>query len=203
MLLLLWVTALTASLPKLQEGNVPSGPVSGREGAFAILEVQVSAAGNVTDAVEIGGAAEIADLLRQHVVEWRFEPARTESDEPVASTVLVALVNRAPALAGSIPPLPKTPRPAEASSETPYPERIAMPPLPPQASLPGVVLLEVEVGKDGGVASAAVVRTSDGFDGVALDTIESWKFAPATQNGVSVAARAYILFAFRPPRRLP
>jgi TonB family protein len=201
--LLLLVAVLTASLPKLQQGNVPSAPVSGREGAFATLEVRVSAAGNVTDAVEIGGVAEIANLLRRHVIDWRFEPATNERAEPVASTVLVALVNRAPALVGSIPPLPRTPRPAEASSETPYPERMTMPPLPPQASLPGVVLLEVEVGKDGGVASADVVGSSDGFDGVALDTISSWKFAPATQNGVSVAARAYILFAFRPPRRLP
>jgi TonB family protein len=200
---LLMFTALTGALPRLQEGRVPSGPVSGREGAFAILEIQISAAGIVTDAVEIGGVAAIADLVRQHVVEWRFEPARNERDEPVASTVLVALVNRAPALVGSIPPLPRTPRPAEASSEIPYPERIAMPPLPPQSSLSGVVLLEVEVGKDGEVAAADVVRSSDGFDGVALDTIESWKFAPATRNGTAVAARAYVLFAFRPPPRLP
>jgi TonB family protein len=203
MLELLLVAALTASLPKLREGTVLEGPVSGREGAFAILEVRVSAAGSVTDAVEIGGAAPIADLLRQHVVEWRFEPARNDRDEPVASAVLVALVNRAPALAGAIPPFPRTPRPAEALAEIPYPERMAMPPLPPQARLPGVVLLEVEVGKDGEVASADVFGSSDGFDGVALDTISSWKFTPATRNGASVAGRAYILFAFRPPRRLP
>jgi hypothetical protein len=38
------------------------------------------------------------------LVDWRFEPASNERDEPVASAVLVALVNRAPALVGSIPP---------------------------------------------------------------------------------------------------
>jgi TonB family protein len=203
MLQLLFLAVLTASLPKLREGNVPSGPVSGREGAFAILEIQVSARGEVTDAVELGGAAPIADLVRQYVVDWRFEPARNDRDEPVALRVLVAFVNRAPALVGSIPPLPKAPRPAEASSEIPFPERMAMPPLPPQASLPGAVLLEVEIGKDGEVASADVARSSDGFDGVALDTIGSWKFAPATRNGTAVAARAYVLFAFRPTPRLP
>ncbi len=198
MLKALLLAALTASLPKLKEGNVPSAHVSGREGAFAILEVQISAAGRVTDAIQLAGAAPIGDLVRQHVVGWRFEPARNERDEPVSSTVLVALVNRAPALGGSIPPLPKTPRPVEASSAIAYPERIAMPPVPPQASQSAVVLLEVEVGKDGDVASADVVGSSDGFDGIALDTIRSWKFAPATRNGATVAARAYVLFAFRP-----
>jgi TonB family protein len=78
-----------------------------------------------------------------------------------------------------------------------------MPPVPPQASQPAVVLLEVEVGKDGDVSSADVVGSSNGFDGIALDTIESWKFAPAIRDGATVAARAYVFFAFRPPRRLP
>ena len=202
-MLLLWMaTMLTASLPKLLEGGIPSAPVSGREGGFALIAVHVSAAGTVTDAIEVGGTAAIAELMREHVTAWRFEPARNEIDEPVASTVLVAVVNRAPALAGSVPPLPKAPKPAEASSEMPFPERMAMPVLPPQARLPGVVLLEVAVGEDGGVASAEVARSSDGFDGVALDTIESWKFAPATRNGTAVAARAYVLFGFRPPPRM-
>jgi TonB family protein len=203
MLRVLLATTLTASsLPRLQEGLVPSAPVSGREGGVAILEVHVSAAGSVTDTVELGGVALIAKLMREHVADWRFEPARNETGEPVPSTVLVAVVNRAPAMVGSIPPLPKTPRPTEASSELPFPERIAMPALPPQAGLPGVVLLEVAVGKDGEVASAEVVRSSDGFDGVALDTIEGWKFGPATRNGAAVTARAYVLFSFRPPPRL-
>jgi TonB family protein len=199
-MLLLWMAmAWTASLPKLQEGRVPEAPLSGREGGYAILEIQVSADGRVTRAVELGGVSAIAELMREHVAGWRFEPARSQSNEPVASTVLVVAVNRAPALAASIAPLPKAPRPAEASSELPFPERMAMPLLPPQARFPGVVLLEVTVGEDGEVASAEVAGPSDNFDGVALDTIESWKFAPATRNGTAVAARAYVLFSFRPP----
>jgi protein TonB len=202
MLTLLLLTALTVSLPKLQEGPVPSEPISGREGAFAILEVHVSAAGTVEGAVEVGGAAPIAQLMRESVVNWRFEPARNESDEAVGSKVLLVVVTRAPALGGSVPPLPKAPRPAEASSEIPFPERIPMPELPPQARFPGVVLLEVEIGEEGEVASARVARSSDSFDGVALDTIKSWKFAPATRNGTPIPARAYVLFSFRPPLRL-
>ena len=201
-MLLLWIAVLTASLPKLLEGAIPEAPLSGREGGFALLAVRVSTTGTVTETIEVGGAAAIAELVREHVTAWRFEPARNELDEAVPSTVLVAVVNRAPALAGSIPPFPKTPRPAETPSEMPFPERMAMPVLPPQARLPGVVLLEVAVGEDGEVASADVARSSDGFDGVALDTIESWKFAPATRNGTAVAGRAYVLFGFRPPPRM-
>ncbi len=201
MLPLSLVVALSASLPKLREGEVPPA-LSGREGGFAILEIHVSAAGAVTDTIELGGAAPITTLMSDHVTDWRFEPATSERGEPVASAVLVVVVNRAPALVGAIPPLPKSSRPAETSPGIPFPERIAMPELPPQASFPGVVLLEVDVGEDGEVASAKVVRSSDGFDGVALDTIESWTFAPATRNGTNVAARAYVLFGFRPPPRL-
>jgi TonB family protein len=203
MLLLLLVTVLTASLPTLMDGPVPLDPISGREGAFAILEIQVSAAGTVTNVVELGGAAPIARLMRDHVVNWRFEGARNESGEAIESKVLFVVMNRAPTLGGSIPPLPKAPRPTEASSELPFPEKIAMPELPPQARFPGVVLLEVEVGEGGKVTFAKVVRSSGGFDGVALDTIGSWKFAPATRNGTAVAARAYAFFSFRPPPRLP
>jgi TonB family protein len=190
---------LSASLPKLQEGAVPSDPVSGRDGAFALLEVDVSPAGTIVDIVELGGLAPMADLMREHVAGWHFEPARNERDEPSESKVLVAVVNRSPALAGAFPPMPKTPRPAEASEDLPFPERMAMPPVPAQARFSGLVLLELVVDEDGKVASSEVVRSSDGFDGVALDTIQSWEFAPAERDGTAVPARAYVLFSFRPP----
>jgi TonB family protein len=202
MLTLLCTAALGVSLPKLQDGTVPMDPVSGREGAFTILEVRVSPAGTIAGVTELGGLTAIADLMREHIAGWRFEPARNEGNEPIPSSVLVAVVNRAPALGGAIPPLPKTPRPAEASADIAFPKRIAMPLLPPQASVPGTVLLEVEVREDGSVHSAKAIRSSGGFDGVALDTIESWEFEPATRDGKSVAARAYALFSFRPPPRM-
>jgi protein TonB len=194
------LTILEAALPKLLEGDVPDGPLSGREGAFAILELRISPEGTVVEVAAREGEPGLAELLRERVLGWRFESARDDEDEPVASTVSLTILNRAPALGGALPPLPKTPRPADSSSEVAFPTRMAMPPLPPQATLPGVVLLECAVGEDGAVDSAKAIRSSGGFDGVALDTIEDWRFEPARRGSAAVASRAYALFGFRPPR---
>lgn len=193
-----------ASLPKLQKGDAPQEPVSGREGAFALLAVRISPAGTIVDITHLGGLASIADVMRGYILRWRFEPARNAAGESLASTVLVAVVNRAPSLAGAVSPLPKALRPVEASPEhtfPPFPTRMVLPPVPAQARSSGVVLLEVAVDEEGRVASADVVRTSDFFDGIALDTIKRWEFDPATDGGEAVRGRAYVLFSFRPPLR--
>ena len=60
----------------------------------------------------------------------------------------------------------------------------------------GVVLLEFVVDEKGRVADARVLEAVPGLNQAALDTIESWRFAPATVNGVPVRVKAQAPVAF-------
>jgi TonB family protein len=67
-----------------------------------------------------------------------------------------------------------------------------------QAKISGAVALDVEVGVDGRARDIRVVRSLDaGLDQKAIEAVLQWEFAPATNNGQPVAARARIEINFR------
>jgi TonB family protein len=112
--------------------------------------------------------------------------------------VLVAGVFRPPALSG--PTLGERPRDlSAASSETPFPLTLVMPPFPPLASAAGVVLLEANVDGRGDVTTTTVVRSAPPFDGAAQDALRQWKFRPARAGNVPRAALVYVVFGFPLP----
>ena len=63
----------------------------------------------------------------------------------------------------------------------------------------GRVTVEISVAEDGGIASAEVVDSSGHaeLDAAALGAVRTARFAPATEDGVSVSGRLRLTFDFR------
>ena len=52
-----------------------------------------------------------------------------------------------------------------------------------RARIEGTVAMEVLVDEDGRVPEARVIRSIPLLDQAALDTVKTWRFTPAQQNG--------------------
>ena len=141
--------------------------------------------------------------LQMAVRGWSFTPAR-EADEPMGSEVLVAAIFFGPATLYDPPGLGQ---PVSGTvlvpAQMPIPVATPPPSYPPAARDSGVVIVEVEVDRNGVVSGSSVVVTSQGFDTVAVNTARGWRFEPARRQGCPVPSVAYLVFSFREPVVLP
>jgi TonB family protein len=179
-------------------------PFTGR--GEVLLELAVDASGRVTQITTLRSTPPFAEPLENAVRQWRFAPARASLEEeeglsPVDSRVLVAGVFR-PQTLYDAPAMGEAPEDAApASDAVPFPASMPAPVYPPHAgSHTGhIVIVEVEVGDDGKVTDAKVLRSSPGFDEVSLDAARGWTFRPARRDGRAVPANVYVVFGFREP----
>jgi TonB family protein len=189
--------------PRLRSGSLPTQPVTTPGGGEVLIELQLDTSGSVSEAKVLRSTPPFTSLLREAVLDWRFQPARVTGEtgeyEPVESRVLVAGWFRPPALysgaAAGEPPEDIT----EPSAEIARPTSTTTPGYPPDGRGDQVVLVEVEVDRQGSVVEARVVRSAPGFDSVALDAARRWKFRPAQWEGEAVPSFSYIVFGFREP----
>lgn len=69
-----------------------------------------------------------------------------------------------------------------------------------KARVEGVVILEVVIDEQGGVAGARVIKGLPmGLDRAALEAVQTWKFKPATRDGKPVQVVATFKVTFTPP----
>jgi TonB family protein len=76
------------------------------------------------------------------------------------------------------------------------------PPYTPQAQrdqVEGDVDLAIIIDAEGNVAEAREISKplGDGLDEKAIETVKTWKFKPATRNGVPVPTRVTVMVSFR------
>jgi TonB family protein len=120
-------------------------------------------------------------------------------EEAVEARVLVGGWFRPPTLYSGAMPGDAPKEVAEPSAELAFPTSTVTPRYPPDGLGDQVVLVEVEVGKDGSVVEARIIRSARGFDSVALDAARRWKFRPVQLGGEAVTVFSYIVFGFREP----
>jgi TonB family protein len=167
---------------------------AGVGGGQVLLEVMVGGSGEVAAITPLRTTPSFTEITVDAVRKWRFVPAPAG-----ASRVLVAAVFRPPTI--NSPALGEPIRDiAAGSGETPFPISVAVPPFPPRARDPGVVLVEADVAATGAVVNVRVVRSAPPFDGPARDAVRQWTFRPARIAGNPVRSFAYILFGFPIPR---
>lgn len=183
----------------LRTGSPPTNPPPNVVGGGQVaLELTVDAGGIVTGVDTLGGSAPFSDLMHATVTAWRFEPA-SESDRTLESRVLVAAIFRAPVLSPGPAWEPPTRGRDASCTEIPFPAEIVEPPYPAMALGDGVVLLEVNVGREGQVIDWQVLATTEPFTQVALAAARGWRFEPACRRGRTVPAVCYLAFGFRAP----
>jgi len=200
----------TFSPARYRNGPIPTLPVLSVAvgGGQVFLEVAVSSSGEVAAVRPLRTTASFTELTVDAVQAWRFVPAEEQIEpkagesgvkaHPVDSKVLVAGMFRPPTL--HAPTLGEAVRDvATASDETPVPVATTMPPFPPRARNPGVVLIEARVSAVGAVVDVRVLRSAPPFDGAARDAARQWKFRPARVGGKPTTALVYMLFGFPVP----
>jgi protein TonB len=63
---------------------------------------------------------------------------------------------------------------------------------------PGMVVLQVLIGRDGTVQDAKFLQGSLGFARAAIDGVKRWKFKPYTMNGRPVSVQTSLTISFKP-----
>jgi TonB family protein len=63
---------------------------------------------------------------------------------------------------------------------------------------PGMVVLQVLIGRDGAVQDAKFLQGSLGFARAAIDGVKRWKFKPYTMNGRPVSVQTSLTISFKP-----
>lgn len=76
-------------------------------------------------------------------------------------------------------------------------------PYPTGAHGDAVVVLELEINKDGTVGEVRVKSGEEPFAEIARTTAQQWKFAPATRGGIPIRARIHAKVTFREPTPPP
>jgi len=188
-------------------GSLPPIPIAAVSGGEVVLDVHVDAAGRVADINVLRSTPPFTDLVVAAVKQWQFLPAEDDVPSngadlrrriPVDAHVLVAAMYRPPTLNG--PTLGDEPRDQGAPSDAVAAALLsAMPVYPADAVSDGMVLTEAQVGTDGRIERIGALRADPPFDRPALDALRSWTFRPARVAGRPVAARVYVIFAFRQP----
>jgi TonB family protein len=190
---------------QLRQGDPPSIPVEAVAGGEVLVELDISKAGSVVRARPLRTTPPFTDFVMAAIRGWRFAPAQElvhargrSSRVPVASSVLVVAVFRAPVLIG--PTLGEAPKDVSPpSSAVASPALMPAPPFPPDALLGGTVLLELRIDAGGAIEDVAVLRAAPPFADVAVKTVREWVFRPAQRDGVRVPAIVYVVFGFRAP----
>jgi TonB family protein len=189
--------------PRFLSGSLPAQPANTPAGGEVLIELEVDTSGSVSETRVLRSTPPFTSLLREVVLDWRFDPGRTTAEtgeeSPITSRVLVAGWFRPPTLysgttAGAPPEAVREP-----SIDTAYPTSTATPVYPPDGRGDQVVLVEVESGENGAVLEARIVRSAAGFDSTALEAASHWRFRPAVRDGEAVPSFSYIVFGFREP----
>ncbi|MBI3490934.1 MAG: energy transducer TonB [Acidobacteria bacterium] len=193
-----------------RDGALPPIPILAIGGGEVFLELTVSSNGVVSAVRTLRATPPFTDAMSNTVRGWQFRPAEEEMEpepgkpvdprprRPVESKVLVVGIFRPPTI--NTPTFGEPPKDvASPSNETPFPLATVMPLYPPLARENGIVLVEVRIDADGGVADAKVIRSAPPLDEPARDAARRWTFRPARVHGTSVARLAYMVFAFRQP----
>lgn len=190
-----------AEAVRYSAGVLPEMPAMVAGGGQVVLQVAVKPSGSVGTVTTLRDTPPYTELLRRAVAAWRFTPV-VASDSPEGANVLVVGVFRPPTMYEPAPG--EVPRDlAKAAADVPFPKTLAPPPLPPREWTGGVVLAELQVGPDGEVTDAAVVRTepaaASGTSAAALEAVKSWRFRPAVRKGEPASSVVYAVLGFASP----
>jgi TonB family protein len=100
------------------------------------------------------------------------------------------------------PPAPKPPKIYTSNDQevtAPAVVRQELPPFPGQVVIPRQGMIEIVIDETGGVESAMMrISVSPAYDQLALSTAKTWRYRPATLNGVPVKYRKAVQVTIKP-----
>jgi len=168
---------------------------------IVILKVAVSQSGEVDGIEVIHPIPSLTEQAEQAVKEWKFEPAKV-SGEPVKSSIVVSIgfsnlfTRGAPWVAEPQPDKPSGFEPIQILSavEAPCPSMTVA-----AVVFPKTVILQMAVSESGAAEHIDVIHNVPPLTEWAEQTIQQWKFQPATINKRPVSSVMIASFTFRRP----
>lgn len=216
----LMLAILLGSLAVLSAGPTPGGsqfvppsivsasnipyPINTMAPGIVTLLVNLDAAARVQNVQALRDIPSLTGPAQTAVQSWTFAPASLNGN-PVPSSLSVNVVFNpfnpgGVAIEGLAVPLPKPATPPDLSQFTP-PEitsgSFAVYPINSIAS--GTVVLDVTIGKSGGVSKARVIRGVPSLTSPAINAVKAWGFTPAGFQGQPIAACLIVAFVFPSP----
>lgn len=180
-----------------------------------VLDVQISATGNVQNVMIISGHPMLTASAMEAVKQWKYRPYVINGN-PVAVTSMVRLQfklteNDTVGVVSEPPPLP-TMRPTSVEGNA-LPQRVRVssgvsqgllitkvaPEYPEEARhahIQGTVILHVQIDKEGNVVTLELVSGHPMLVPAAIEAVRQWKYRPYLLNGEAVVVETQVQVNF-------
>jgi hypothetical protein len=177
-------------------------PILGIAFGTVWVEVTVDENAKVENVTTRRGIEGLTPHVARWVRTWTWKAA--ELDGSAMSSVVTVAVTVNPGGISTSPPLPHWKEPTgEAQSPSQFlPPQIisvAFPIYPNNNILSDAAALDVTISEMGEPVRVTVLRDVPPLTAAAIDSLKSWKFAPASLDGKPVAAQVTLAFVYRSP----
>lgn len=187
--------------PRIATASDIPYPVNTATPGIVTLFLKLDATAKVENVQVLRDIPPLTSAAQTAVQTWTFTPA-TRDGSPIPSTLSVNVVFNPfnpgdVAIEGLVAPLPQ---PSPAPEATPFtPPQItsgSFAVYPANSVTAGTVILDVLIGKTGGVAKVKVIRDVPSLTPEAIKAVKAWEFSPATFQGQPIAAHLVAAFVF-------
>ncbi len=197
----LWAQPVAAlEAPAIAVAQAPATPLDAVGGGVVIVELSVNARGTVKEAKLLRSTPPYDTEVLNTVQRWSFRAQKAAKPGEISHVLVVAVFrpNTFPGAAmGEVTDM------AKPTEDVPFPKETTLPPYPVNALGGGTVLLEIGVDPEGGTDTVRALSGAQPFVQVAEDTVRSWDFRPARDEGSPTDSKAYVVFGFREPITVP
>jgi Gram-negative bacterial TonB protein C-terminal len=195
-LLLLWHVQTVYEPPHMKQiASVEYSPnIIANTWAFGVLDV--AADGSVTSATALKGGSALPGAVLSSVSRWKFTPAYT--DALVESHVTAVFLFRPRDIFSS--PGPDLLGVAIAGLNTPpIPISLSDPGYIATSVAEGEVILELRLSQTGGIENVRAVQGVSDLTEFTERAVRSWRFAPASRNGIPVPGTVIVAVSYLRP----
>jgi len=167
-----------------------------------VLDVSLDAGGGIAGVHVVRDIPSLTSAATSSMPSWKFSPALLQG-KPQPSTMRIAVVFRptsylAAGPAFTVVPAQDAPDQTHRGDALPGIMSAVYPLYPVNAAMPGAVIIQVTIGKTGGIQRTKVVRELPPFTQFGLNALHRWQFQPATVDGNPVISNLAIALVFAP-----
>jgi len=177
-------------------------PIRSIADGVVVLDVSLDATGGIAGVHVVRDIPSLTSAAASSMPSWKFSPALLQG-KPQPSTMRIAVVFRptsylAAGPAFTVVPAQDAPDQTHRGDALPGIMSAVYPLYPINAAMPGAVIIQVMIGKTGGIQRTKVVRELPPFTQFGLNALHRWQFQPATVDGTPVISNLAIALVFSP-----
>lgn len=183
-------------------GSIPY-PINSASPGMVTLQLSLDSTGSVTNAQPVRDYPPFTAVVQSAVQGWSFSPA-SSAGNAIASNIRVNAVFN-PFNPGGV----ALPAESLANLSNPDPSNSGFSPAsvngavyanyPVNSVSSGTVVLDVTIGKSGGVKKVKALQTVPGLTSNSITAVKNWSFSAATYKGQPIVSHVVVAFVFQSP----